>query len=81
MAHNKDTIEQEELDNLLRIHGLLSDERSQTGRSLIDELHDAILDSGKLSLSQWRELRERLREIEALIPTIDLIIRLKERRG
>jgi hypothetical protein len=78
---SKNTIDQSELDDLLRINGLLGDEKGRAGKSLIEELQDAILDSGKLSIDQWRELRNRLRDIEALVPTIDLIIRLKGRRG
>ena len=42
------------------------------------EIRTAILDSGKLSLTDWRKLRTKLREIERLIPHIDLIIELKE---
>lgn len=75
-----DLIAQGELDDLLRINGFLADDGKASGRNLIDELQEAILDSGKLSLPQWRELRDRLREIESLIPHIDLIIRLRERR-
>ncbi len=72
-------LEQAELDQLLRLNGFLDD--GETGRkSLIDELNDAILDSGRLSLKEWRAMRDRLKEIERLIPTIDLIIDLKMRR-
>ena len=72
-------LEQAELDQLLRLNGFLDD--GETGRkSLIDELNDAILDSGRLSLKEWRAMRDRLKEIERLIPTIDLIIDLKTRR-
>ena len=44
--------------------------------SLVEELKHAILDSGKLELDQWQTLRDHLREIEQLIPHIDLIIKL-----
>jgi hypothetical protein len=76
-----DALDQHELDDLLRINGFLSDDNTKSGKSLIAELQDAILDSGKLSLPQWKELRSRLQEIEQLIPHIDLIIKLRERRG
>jgi hypothetical protein len=81
MPDIKDTIDQNELDDLLRINGFLSDEGKGSGKNLIVELQDAILDSGKLTLPQWRELRSRLQEIERLIPHIDLIITLRERRN
>ena len=72
------TLHQDELDQLLRSGGLLAEDAGQ--RSLIDELNDAILDSGRLSLKEWRALRGRLKVIERLIPHIDLIIELKARR-
>lgn len=76
-----DTLDQTELDQLLLLNGFLGDDAIEGGRkSLIDEIRNAILDSGKLSHREWRALRERLREIEHLIPTIDLIIDLKSRR-
>ena len=80
-SDSKDIIDQSELDDLLRINGFLADEGKASGKSLVDELQDAILDSGKLTLSQWKALRSRLQEIERLIPHIDLIIQLRERRG
>jgi len=67
---------QDEMDSLLS--GFVSDDESGS-ENLIDEIYDAILDSGKLSLMQWVKLRERLRQIEELIPHIDLIIRLKSK--
>lgn len=79
-SDSSDLIRQSDLDDLLRINGFLADEGKGSGRNLIDELQEAILDSGKLSLPQWRDLRDRLREIERLIPHIDLIIQLRERR-
>jgi hypothetical protein len=79
--NDPNTLDQSELDDLLRINGFLSDEGRASGKTLIDELQDAILDSGKLTLPQWKDLRERLREIEKVIPHIDLIIQLRERRG
>jgi hypothetical protein len=74
-------LDQSELDDLLRINGFLADEKGRDGKSLIEEIQEAILDSGKLSLAQWQALRDRLSELEKLAPTIDLIIRLKQRRG
>ena len=74
-------LEQGELDQLLRINGFLEEDLGDGRNSLIDEIKDAILDSGKLSLPEWKALRARLRDIESLIPTIDLIIQLKNSRG
>ena len=71
---NEDVISQVDIDNLLKINDLIE---SDTNDSLLHELKQAILDSGKLDLRQWRELRKQLHEIEELIPHIDLIIRLK----
>jgi hypothetical protein len=73
------TVSQEEIDQLLRLSGFLANE-SGTGRSLIDEIEDAILDSGKLSLQEWMTLRLRLKEVERLAPHIDLIIALRQKR-
>ncbi len=69
-------ISQEAMDSLLG--GFVADD-DDSNENLIDEIHEAILNSGKLSLMQWVKLRERLREIELLIPHIDLIIRLKSK--
>ncbi|MFM2091706.1 MAG: hypothetical protein RLZZ127_2195 [Planctomycetota bacterium] len=71
------TLEQSELDRLLLINGLLADSTEHGSTSLVDEIRDAILDSGKLSHREWKALRDRLKEIERLIPHIDLIIELK----
>lgn len=68
-------ISQDDLDNLLHINELI--ERDEND-SLVCELKQAILDSGKLELIQWEALRDHLREIEELIPHIDLIIKLKK---
>jgi hypothetical protein len=69
-------ISQEEINELLTINGFIRDGKEQ--KSLIDQIKDAILDSGKLQLSEWKSLRNRLKEIERLIPHIDLIIELKQ---
>jgi hypothetical protein len=68
-------ISQADLDNLLRINEFI-DEHDEN--SLVSELKAAILDSGTLELGQWEALRDHIREIEELIPHIDLIIKLKK---
>ncbi len=84
MAKSKDPqthqnlISQEEIDELLAIHDLISSGDKPESKSLIGEIKDAILDSAKLTLDQWRSLRQRIMEIEVLIPHMDLIIQLKE---
>lgn len=70
-------ISQAELDNLLRINEFIELDGEN---SLINELKYAILDSGKLELEQWQSLRDHLKEIEELIPHIDLIIKLKKEK-
>ena len=67
---------QEDLDSLLRINEFIDEE--DNNNSLIGEIKRAILDSGQLELSQWETLRNHIREIEELIPHIDLIIKLKK---
>lgn len=67
-------ISQQDLDNLLRINEFIEQEDEN---SLVSELKQAILDSGKLELYQWESLRAHIAEIEELIPHIDLIIKLK----
>ncbi len=69
-------ISQDEMDQLLQINDFIS-ETNDKQRSLVSEIKSAILDSGKLKLSEWKSLRVRLSEIEVLIPHIDLIINLK----
>jgi len=73
----KNLVSQAEVDELLNIHDLIEGKR-ESQRSLIDEIKEAILDSGKLTVEEWRSLRDRIREIETLIPHMDLIIKLKE---
>jgi hypothetical protein len=77
MTDSTEIISQSELDNLLRINEFIE---QVDENSLISELKLAILDSGKLELTQWRSLRDHIREIEELIPHIDLIIKLKKER-
>ena len=67
-------ISQADLDSLLHITDFLDQKKDE---SLIGEIKKAILDSGKLELRQWQALRSQIREIEDLIPHIDLIIKLK----
>ncbi len=71
----QDQVTQEEIDNLLKIGDLIS-AKNQQQKSLVDEIHEAILDSGKLTLKEWTDFRASLKEIEELIPHIDLIINL-----
>jgi len=68
-------ISQDELDNLLELNEFIEEQKSHT---LINEIKEAILDSGKLKLEQWETLRQHIKEIEELIPHIDLIIKLKK---
>jgi len=75
MSDNKNLLTQNEINNLLAINSLI-DEKKDNG-SLVDEIKFALLNSGKLSLREWKSLRERLREIETLIPHIDMIVQLK----
>ncbi len=70
-------ISQDELDNLLQLNEFIEDQKNH---ALVSELKKAILDSGKLQLEQWESLREHIREIEELIPHIDLIIKLKKEK-
>jgi tRNA C32,U32 (ribose-2'-O)-methylase TrmJ len=70
-------ISQQDLDNLLHLNEFIE---QHDKHSLVAELKRAILDSGKLELEQWRLLREQLREVEELIPHIDLIIKLKKEK-
>jgi hypothetical protein len=72
-------LSQEEIDRLLSISGFIGDGSQTDRKSLIDEIKDAILNSGTLSLDEWMGLRDRLKEIERLVPTIDLIIELKQK--
>lgn len=81
MVENKtkeNLLSQAEINDLLTINGFISEKKKQ--RSLIDEIKDAILNSGRLELSEWKSLRARLKEIETLIPHIDLIIELKAKQ-
>lgn len=68
-------ISQDDIDSLFRINEFIE---PNDDNSLVQELKQAILDSGKLELDQWQTLRLHLGEIEALIPHIDLIIKLKK---
>ena len=75
---NSNLISQAEIDELLAIHDLIDSGKKPESKSLIDEIKDAILDSAKLTLDQWKSLRKRIHEIEVLVPHMDLIIQLKE---
>ncbi|MCP5108473.1 MAG: hypothetical protein GY950_34125 [bacterium] len=78
MNKERNLISQDEINDMLTINGFISGKAED--KSLIEEIKDALLDSGRLSLREWRSLRARLKEIEKLIPHIDLIIELKEKR-
>ena len=69
-------ISQDEIDQLLQINDFINEAKNQQ-TSLKSEIRSAILDSGKLKLTEWKSLRDGLSEIEELIPHIDLIIKLK----
>ncbi|WP_448211994.1 hypothetical protein [Colwellia sp. MEBiC06753] len=71
----KQIISQAELDSLLHINDFIEQAKAD---SLISEIKQAILNSGKLELRQWQALRNQIREIEEFIPHIDLIIKLKK---
>lgn len=76
MAVSSTHVTQQEIDQLLQIGDLIAEQDS--GKlSLADEIRDAILDSGKLTLEEWQSLRQRLHEIEDLIPHINFIVELK----
>lgn len=75
MAQTKDIISQADIDNLLHINEFIEQKQND---SLVSELKQAILNSGKLELGQWQALRRHIKEIEELIPHIDLIIKLKK---
>ncbi len=80
MSEDKNLITQNEIDELFKIHELIADQEEEKSLSLVEEIKGAILDSGKLTLKEWKSLRERIREIEVLIPAIDMIISLKDPR-
>jgi hypothetical protein len=72
-------LSQEDVDSVLTL--FVSDDGNNANKQmLIDEIHTAILDSGRLTLAQWVNLRKKLSEIESLIPHIDLIVRLKGKK-
>ena len=60
----KEIISQDELDNLLELNEFIEEQKSHT---LINEIKEAILDSGKLKLEQWETLRQHIKEIVTLI--------------
>ncbi len=73
-------VTQDEINEMLRIHEIIDANDETEGLSLIDDIKGAILDSGKLTLDEWKSLRQRISEIEELIPHMDVIIRLKEQQ-
>lgn len=70
-------LSQDQIDEMMQLSEFISSKKGAT-RQLIREMRSAILDSGKLSLGEWRGLRNGLREIEELLPVMDMIIKLKE---
>jgi hypothetical protein len=70
-------LSQDQIDELMQLSEFIGSKKGAT-RQLIREMRSAILDSGKLSLGEWKGLRNGLREIEELLPVIDMIIKLKE---
>ncbi|WDE06796.1 hypothetical protein SG34_007805 [Thalassomonas viridans] len=68
-------ISQSELDKLLHLDEVME---QSNNNPFIKELKQAILAPGKLKLFQWHSLRSQIHEIEALVPHIDLIIKLKK---
>lgn len=66
-------LSQNEVDSLLM--RFISKQVEQ--KTLVEEIKEALLDSAKLSLAEWHELRDRIREIEELSPHIDAIIKFK----
>lgn len=82
-SEDKNLISQAEMDELMRIHDLIGGSKENNKKqqlSLIDEIKNAILDSGKLTLDEWRSLRLRIEEIIKLSSHIDLIIQLREQK-
>jgi hypothetical protein len=75
MSDNNNLLTQKEINDLLAINDLISNEKEN--KSLVDEIKYALLNSGELTLRDWKTLRNRLKEIEELIPHIDMIIKLK----
>jgi len=68
-------ISQSELDKLLHLDEVME---QSNNNPFIKELKQAILDPSRLKLFQWHSLRNQIHEIEALVPHIDLIIKLKK---
>ena len=54
MVVEQEIISQKDLDQLLHINEFIE---KQNENSLVGELKEAILDSGKLELAQWESLR------------------------
>lgn len=69
-------LDQSDIEDLFKLNDFIQS-RQDKNHSLLEEIKRCILDSGKLSLTEWEALRDNLREIEEFIPMIDLIIRLK----
>ena len=75
MEAEKNLLTQKEINDLLAINELIDDKKEN--KSLVDEIKYALLNSGELSLRDWKSLRAQLKELEELIPHIEMIIKLK----
>jgi len=75
MSEKENLLTQKEINELLEIGNLIDEKQER--KSLVDEIKYALLNSGKLTLKDWKSLRNKLKEIEELIPHIDMIIKLK----
>lgn len=69
-------LDQSDIEELFKLSEFIQS-RKDKNNSLLQEIKRCILDSGKLSGLEWEQLRDNLRDIEQMIPTIDLIIKLK----
>ncbi len=69
---------QGDLDSVLGI--FLNEDKNSNEISLINEIKDAILDSGRLSYREWKSLRDRVKEISEMLPHIEFIISLKQQK-
>ncbi len=71
-------ITQDVLDELIQINEFIV-RREGVNNSLVNEIEEAVLDSAKLSTEEWMALLKGIKEIEALIPHVEFIIKLKKK--
>ncbi len=69
---------QSDLDSVLG--NFLNEDKNSNEISLIDEIKEAILNSGRLSYREWKSLRGRVKEISEMLPHIEFIISLKQQK-